>query len=87
MMTQHGAVAQLGERRVRNAKVVGSNPIGSTILYSHLFLASPLRQGISRGRRSASPRVELPLNSTLRYPGHPACISARKTFPAIIIED
>ncbi len=26
----HGAVAQLGERRVRNAKVVGSTPIGST---------------------------------------------------------
>ena len=26
-----GAVAQLGERRVRNAKVVGSIPIGSTI--------------------------------------------------------
>ena len=28
-----GAVAQLGERSVRNAKVVGSIPIGSTILY------------------------------------------------------
>ena len=27
---RYGAVAQLGERRVRNAKVVGSNPIGST---------------------------------------------------------
>jgi hypothetical protein len=26
----NGAVAQLGERRVRNAEVVGSNPIGST---------------------------------------------------------
>ena len=26
-----GAVAQLGERRVRNAKVGGSNPLGSTI--------------------------------------------------------
>ncbi len=25
-----GAVAQLGERRVRNAEVVGSSPIGST---------------------------------------------------------
>ena len=25
-----GAVAQLGERRVRNAKVGGSNPLGST---------------------------------------------------------
>ena len=28
---QHGAVAQLGERRVRNAKVRGSIPLGSTI--------------------------------------------------------
>ena len=28
---QRGAVAQLGERRVRNAKVVGSIPIRSTI--------------------------------------------------------
>jgi hypothetical protein len=27
----HGAVAQLGERRVRNAKVRGSIPLGSTI--------------------------------------------------------
>ena len=27
---QHGAVAQLGERRVRNAKVRGSIPLGST---------------------------------------------------------
>ncbi len=26
----HGAVAQLGERRVRNAKVRGSIPLGST---------------------------------------------------------
>ena len=30
----HGDVAQLGERRVRNAKVVGSNPIVS-IYVSH----------------------------------------------------
>src|SRR5262249_21514836 len=28
--TTHGAVAQLGERRVRNAKVRGSIPLGST---------------------------------------------------------
>ena len=27
-----GAVAQLGERRVRNAKAGGSNPLGSTTL-------------------------------------------------------
>lgn len=27
-----GAVAQLGERRVRNAKVRGSIPLGSTII-------------------------------------------------------
>jgi hypothetical protein len=30
MDVPRGAVAQLGERRVRNAKVVGSTPIGST---------------------------------------------------------
>src|SRR4051812_7646044 len=29
----NGAVAQLGERRVRNAKVRGSIPLGSTIHY------------------------------------------------------
>ncbi len=28
----YGAVAQLGERRVRNAKVGGSSPLGSTII-------------------------------------------------------
>ena len=32
-----GAVAQLGERSVRNAKVVGSIPIGSTISYSQNY--------------------------------------------------
>src|ERR1051325_7871374 len=31
MIATHGAVAQLGERRVRNAKVRGSIPLGSTI--------------------------------------------------------
>ena len=30
MVTVHGLVAQLGERCVRNAEVVGSNPIRST---------------------------------------------------------
>ena len=30
MRENHGAVAQLGERRVRNAKVGGSSPLGST---------------------------------------------------------
>ncbi len=30
-ITQVGAVAQLGERHVRNVEVVGSIPIGSTI--------------------------------------------------------
>ena len=30
--TRNGAVAQLGERRVRNAKVRGSIPLGSTKL-------------------------------------------------------
>ena len=32
LKTRHGAVAQLGERRVRNAKVRGSIPLGSTKL-------------------------------------------------------
>jgi hypothetical protein len=32
----HGAVAQLGERRVRNAKVRGSIPLGSTIKFNVL---------------------------------------------------
>jgi hypothetical protein len=36
----NGAVAQLGERRVRNAKVRGSNPLGSTTLFQ------PTTQGL-----------------------------------------
>ncbi len=32
-MFLNGALAQLGERQVRNLKVVGSNPICSIILY------------------------------------------------------
>jgi hypothetical protein len=35
----YGAVAQLGERRVRNAKVGGSSPLGSTIFREDLFTA------------------------------------------------
>lgn len=35
----YGAVAQLGERRVRNAKVGGSSPLGSTIFREYLFTA------------------------------------------------
>ena len=35
---RNGAVAQLGERRVRNAKVRGSTPLGST---TPLFVISP----------------------------------------------
>ena len=30
-----GAVAQLGERRVRNAEVRGSTPLGSTSVFKH----------------------------------------------------
>ena len=39
-----GPIAQLGERRVRNAEVRGSNPLGSTkqVLDEHLFLAADL---------------------------------------------
>ena len=36
-----GAVAQLGERRVRNAKVRGSTPLGSTIFF-FLDLTQPI---------------------------------------------
>src|SRR5205823_3848659 len=35
--TRDGAVAQLGERRVRNAKVRGSIPLGSTILLKQIY--------------------------------------------------
>ena len=31
--TPHAALAQLVEHRIRNAGVVGSNPIGGTILF------------------------------------------------------
>src|SRR5579863_7608069 len=39
-----GAVAQLGERRVRNAKVRGSIPLGSTISFACPILTSPRRR-------------------------------------------
>ena len=36
--TPHAALAQLVEHRIRNAGVVGSNPIGGTIfLYKSMF--------------------------------------------------
>ena len=38
-----GAVAQLGERRVRNAKVRGSIPLGSTILFRQVISVIPMR--------------------------------------------
>ena len=46
-----GAVAQLGERSVRNAEVVGSIPIGSTLWYIVLsmFLGS---SGVNTGELS-----------------------------------
>ena len=34
-MLIYGPVAQLGERRVRNAEVEGSSPFGSTIIVRH----------------------------------------------------
>ena len=47
-----GAVAQLGERRVRNAKVVGSNPIVSNDLtfFTFYHFASSLPFQITRFR-------------------------------------
>ena len=36
-----GAVAQLGERRVRNAEVRGSTPLGSTSVFKQNFFVIP----------------------------------------------
>ncbi len=47
----HGAVAQLGERVVRNDEVVGSIPIGST---SFRFSGGPAGRFMSRPRKGAS---------------------------------
>ena len=38
--TPHAALAQLVEHRIRNAGVVGSNPIGGTIYSDVFFLKS-----------------------------------------------
>ena len=48
----HGAVAQLGERRVRNAKVGGSIPLGSTMSDSAAYALGVRRR--SRFGASAS---------------------------------
>ncbi len=39
-----GAVAQMGERRVRNAKVEGSIPFGSTISMENCSVGTPLEE-------------------------------------------
>ena len=43
MRRVHGDVAQLGEHRVRNAGVVGSNPIISTISIKRVRETGPFR--------------------------------------------
>jgi hypothetical protein len=63
-MLMHGRLAQLGERRVRNAEVEGSNPLPSTkassgsrtpleILLKHYHLVSPQKGGRLAQRESA----------------------------------
>ena len=65
----HGAVAQLGERRVRNAKVEGSIPFRSTTIQKTnrsrlVFFARPVSVGAGSGlccdgrRRPGQPRFE-----------------------------
>ena len=56
----HGAVAQLGERRVRNAKVEGSIPFRST---NPLFRDDPKWSPApftSSGKQALSERTDLP---------------------------
>jgi hypothetical protein len=63
-MLMHGRLAQLGERRVRNAEVEGSNPLPSTkastgsrtpleILLKHYRLVAPQKRGRLAQRESA----------------------------------
>ena len=55
-----GAVAQLGERFVRNEEVVGSIPISST----HTNGSSPLACPPSAWRKAHPPPAEIPIGST-----------------------
>src|SRR5438477_9709711 len=48
----HGAIAQLGERVVRNDEVGGSIPPGSTTLRLRLRVAQPRKPKAKRARRS-----------------------------------
>ncbi len=59
--TIHGAVAQLGERRVRNAKVGGSIPLGSTILKETDPQAFEARGSVRFGRGVGRKRVAPPI--------------------------
>ena len=56
-----GAVAQLGERRVRNAKVVGSTPIGSTEAVLDGELAVPCFLQSALAGSNSHPRPTPPL--------------------------
>jgi hypothetical protein len=55
----HGAVAQLGERRVRNAKVEGSIPFRSTTLPLTLYICGARDVSAIRLTRGSLPRREL----------------------------
>src|SRR3546814_21152053 len=76
-----GAVAQMGERRVRNAKVRGSIPLSSTIPPHPVRIVPILPQaagcvrrlavGSSRGRRCANPCC----SSSLKPPDRKSVVS------------
>src|SRR5258708_2703448 len=69
-----GAIAQLGERVVRNDEVGGSIPPGSTTLRLRLRVAQPRKPKAKRARRSptgeAGPRQAKPPASYLQQPTH-----------------
>ena len=59
LKTRNGAVAQLGERRVRNAKVRGSIPLGSTNDHKYLGIQrdiSELRLATNSNHPQRTPR-------------------------------
>ena len=85
-MHKCGAVAQLGERRVRNAKVEGSIPFRSTIFFSghhHDFpylgvrLQVPVRLDyLIETKRARDDRLQV----SVRQPAQDECLRARETL-------
>ena len=68
-----GAIAQLGERVVRNDEVGGSIPPGSTTLRLRLRVAQPRKPKAKRARRS--PQGEAGLDTPLRARGPPSTLT------------